>query len=88
MDRAEFDEILAELHLNQTEVARLMQVSARTVRRWMADLESMPGYARELLRAWRRCNRAGLDWADRIGSRRLCETLGLTYVPNPAWQPN
>lgn len=75
MNRAEFDATLNELHLKQKDVARLLHVTERTVRRWAANPEEMCGPARVALRAWVRCQRNGLDWADRIGWRNIYATL-------------
>ncbi len=43
MTAAEFIETLKFLKLNQTEVARLLRVSPRSVRRWVAEDSDIPG---------------------------------------------
>jgi hypothetical protein len=62
MTRAEFDEHLSRLDLSQTEAARLMSVSPRTLRRWAENPTEIPGPAEQALRAWLRLHRVGIAW--------------------------
>jgi hypothetical protein len=80
MSRIELDAIVRELHLTQREIAKLMNVAERTVRRWFKEPEKMYGPARETLRAWLKCERNGLDWGNRIGGINLCAGLGITWI--------
>jgi DNA-binding transcriptional regulator YiaG len=52
MPKAELVAILSALRLTQTEAAQLLEVSDRTVRRWLEG-EEVPGPAQAALRAWR-----------------------------------
>ena len=83
MSRAELDGILSELNLSQSDAARMLRVSVRTVRRWARNPQAMYGPAKVALRSWVKCHRNGLDWGDVVGGRRLCESIGLTWVPPP-----
>ncbi len=61
MTSLELTEHLSRLGLNQTEVAQLLGISARTVRRWVEG-EEIPGPAEAALRAWRRLSERNLPW--------------------------
>jgi hypothetical protein len=62
MYRLQFESCLAQLKLSQTEAARLLSVSARTVRRWVENPDEIRGPAEQALRAWMRLDRLGLSW--------------------------
>jgi len=53
---------LNQLSLTQAELARLLSVNVRTVRRWVETPAEMPGPAEQALRAWLRLHRLGLAW--------------------------
>src|SRR5689334_5704247 len=53
---------LRELGLSQVEAARLLEVSDRTMRRWVEDAAELPGPAEQALRAWLRLHRLGVAW--------------------------
>jgi hypothetical protein len=63
MTKNDFNLLLNELGLSQTEAARLLSVDARTIRRWAMDPADMPGPAEHALRAWLALHRVGLPWA-------------------------
>ena len=62
MTRSEFDSCMDQLDLTQSELAKLLQVNPRTVRRWADCPEEMPGPAEQVLRAWLRLKSFGLPW--------------------------
>ena len=62
MTRTEFQTCLNRLGLSQTEAARLLSVSPRTVRRWAEKPPEIPGPAEQALRAWMQLHRLGLPW--------------------------
>jgi len=62
MERSELRAVLSELGLTQSEVAALLSVDERTVRRWADDPVRIPGPAEQALRAWLRLHRLGLAW--------------------------
>src|ERR1700688_2310243 len=87
MTKHELNGDLETLRLTQTEAARLLGVSARTVRRWLEG-EEVPGPAEAALRAWRRLAERNLPWKpdgvsiveddqDQIARHRL-HTIGLS----------
>lgn len=45
---------LDELGLNQTQAARRLRVSLRTMQNWIAGTHEVPGPAKVLLETWRR----------------------------------
>ena len=53
---------LTDLGLTQVEAARLLSVSARTVRRWAEGSQNIPGPAEMAMRAWLQLHRRGLAW--------------------------
>lgn len=61
MSKAELVAILSALRLTQTEAAQLLEVSDRTVRRWLEG-EEVPGPAHAALRAWRELQSRNLAW--------------------------
>lgn len=61
MPTMELLEHLNHLQLTQAEAAQLLDVSARTVRRW-CDGEEVPGPAEAALRAWRKLAERHLAW--------------------------
>lgn len=63
ISRQDFDDLLRELGLTQSEAARLLSVDPRTVRRWAEHPSEMPGPALQALIAWRSLHRFGLPWA-------------------------
>ncbi len=62
MTSSEFKECLTRLALSQTEAARLLSVSPRTVRRWIEIPNQIPGPVEQALRAWLHLDRLGLAW--------------------------
>ena len=62
MTDTEFRDILSKLGVTQAELARLLGVTDRTVRRWVDAPTDMPGPAVQALRAWRRLNDLHLSW--------------------------
>lgn len=62
MDRAEFDQSLTYLGLSHTELAELLDVTARTTRRWSDEPGEIPGPAECAIRAWVRLQKMGLAW--------------------------
>ncbi len=62
MTNSEFQDCLDRLGLSQTEAARLLSVSPRTVRRWAEERAEIPGPAEQALHAWIRLDRFGLPW--------------------------
>jgi hypothetical protein len=63
MSPNEFATTMSELGLSQVDLARLLSVDPRTVRRWVADPAEITGPAEQALRAWRRLNKLGLPWS-------------------------
>ena len=62
MTSSEFQCCQDHLGISQTEAARLLSVSPRTVRRWAEEPAEIPGPAEQALRAWMRLHRLGLPW--------------------------
>lgn len=62
MTNTELLDHLSNLGLTQVEAARLLSVSARTVRRWSEGSQDIPGPAEMALRAWLGLHRRGLVW--------------------------
>jgi hypothetical protein len=63
MTAIEFRDCLAQLGLTQIEVASLLEVDPRTVRRWAdGNGTDIPGPAEHALRAWLGLQRRGLPW--------------------------
>jgi hypothetical protein len=62
MSKAELLHHLNQLDLTQAEVARLLSVNVRTVRRWVETPDELPGPAEQAIRAWLRLHRLGLAW--------------------------
>jgi hypothetical protein len=62
MTISEFKDCLTSLALSQTEAARLLSVSPRTVRRWAEIPHQIPGPVEQALRAWLHLGRLGLAW--------------------------
>jgi transcriptional regulator with XRE-family HTH domain len=90
MTGQEVQEHLQALGLTQTEAAHLLGVSARTMTRWCAGGEEVPGPAEAALRAWRRLEQRHLAWrpdsvsivednAERIASHRQ-EAINLDDI--------
>lgn len=61
MTNDELTQALSDLHLSQAEVALLLGVSTRTVRRWFEG-EEVPGPAQAAIRAWLSLNKRKLAW--------------------------
>ena len=59
----DFSSIFDTLCLTQSELARLLSVNIRTVRRWVESPADIPGPAEQALRAWFALDRLGLPWA-------------------------
>ncbi len=53
---------LEQLQISQTEVAVLLDVNPRTVRRWIDGSQKTSGAAEQAIRAWLRLNNEGLAW--------------------------
>jgi hypothetical protein len=53
---------LRTLGLSQTEAAKLLSVTARTVRRWVENPDELQGPAARALEAWLALERRGLPW--------------------------
>lgn len=85
MDRLELDLIFSELQLTQKSAADMLRVNERTVRRWIASPETMYGPAREALRAWVKCHRAGLDWGDVKGADSILSMMAVPHGLNDAF---
>lgn len=78
MTQAEFDVCLDDLDLTQSELANLLRVNARTVRRWAENPEAIPGPAEHAIRAWCRLKRFGIAW--RPDSKPLGDEAGLAAM--------
>ena len=61
MTKYELERYLAQLGLTQTDAARLLSVTPRTVRRWL-DEEDIPGPVEEVFRAWACLHKHHLPW--------------------------
>jgi hypothetical protein len=61
MTKSELERHLAQLALTQTEAARLLNVTPRTVRRWL-DSEDIPGPVEQALKAWLFLHKRHLPW--------------------------
>lgn len=62
MNSFDFQGTLKALGLTQVEVATLLSVDARTVRRWAESPATITASAKEALIAWRLLNQHGLPW--------------------------
>lgn len=62
MTKADFADALTELGLTQSELARLLGVTDRTVRRWVDAPEDIPGPATQAIQAWRRMKAFHISW--------------------------
>ncbi|MEI6116371.1 MAG: hypothetical protein WCP99_17620, partial [Burkholderiales bacterium] len=62
MENSALVDALSELGLNQSELARLLSVDARTVRRWVSGMVTISGPAEIALKSWLTLNRCGLPW--------------------------
>lgn len=62
MGGAAFMEHIKVLGLTQDDAAYLLGVNPRTVRRWVEDMERIPGPADSAIRAWRMLEVCGVDW--------------------------
>lgn len=62
MDEKELTTTFGELGLGQAEVATLLSVDPRSVRRWTSGAIPVPGPVEQVLRAWLRLDRLGLAW--------------------------
>lgn len=62
MSKTELDQCLSSLGLSDSEVALLLSVDPRTIRRWRTKPEEIPGPAEQALRAWGRLDELGLAW--------------------------
>ena len=62
MNAVELSNILDTLRINQSQAARLLDVDARTFRRWVGSPAEMTVSAAEALRAWYRLEQVGLSW--------------------------
>ena len=78
MTRTDFDACLDDLDLTQSNLARLLSVTDRTVRRWAENPVEMPGPAEQALRAWQRLKRFRLPW--RPDSMPLGDEDGLAAM--------
>ncbi len=61
MTTKQFRSALTQLELSQVELARQIDVDARTVRRWASGEQPVPKVVAELLKAWRDL---GLEFGD------------------------
>lgn len=59
---------LVQLGLVPAEAAQLLEVSPRTLRRWIDEEQPVPGPAEQALRAWLRLHRRGLAWRPEEGA--------------------
>jgi len=62
MTPSDFAQHLDQLGLSQTEAARLLSTTPRTLRRWVEGPDPVPGTAEQALRAWVRLQEFGLSW--------------------------
>ncbi len=62
MTADELNTILKNLRLDSKDAAQLLEVSPRTVRRWMDAPAEIPGPTCRALQAWSSLERAGLPW--------------------------
>lgn len=62
MTKIEILNCLNSLDITQNDAAKLLSVSPRTFRRWVANPSEMPGPAEQALRAWVRLNDENLVW--------------------------
>lgn len=62
MKRAELKAALAELKLSQSELARMMSINLRTVRRWIGEKDAISGPASCAIEAWIKLKRCGLGF--------------------------
>jgi hypothetical protein len=62
MSSSEFCRSLKHLSLSEPEVARLLSVTPRSVRRWCDGGTEVPGPVEQAVRAWLRLDGLGLAW--------------------------
>jgi len=60
VDKEQLLVILNELDLNQLDLARLLSVNVRTVRRWLAD--KIPKEVEFTVLAWQKLHRLNMPW--------------------------
>lgn len=72
---ADFRMALNELGLHQTEAAKLLSVSDRTLRRWTEETAEIPGPAEQALRAWLGLHRRGMPWRPDTNSRSAADPM-------------
>jgi len=68
MTSEDFERHLHELGLTQTGLAARLGVTARSVRRWQAGEQEIPGWAAEVLQAWRQLNVRNIPWGTDLES--------------------
>src|SRR5438105_2331851 len=67
MTKNELERCFYQLGLTQTEAAKLLGVTSRTVRRWLDD-EDIPGPVEQALKAWLFLHQLNLPWGpDSVG---------------------
>jgi hypothetical protein len=62
MNTLDLKEHLSILKLSSADLARLLDVSERTIHRWLSGDVAMPGAATRALEAWHLLENAGLPW--------------------------
>jgi len=60
--KQEFEKCLNELGLSQTDLAKLLSVTTRTVNRWYNNPNEITGPAKQALRAWIKLNNLCFPW--------------------------
>jgi hypothetical protein len=62
MTTCEFIIILELLNITQDELANLLCINVRTVRRWIKNAEKITGPAQQAMRAWLKLHTIGMSW--------------------------
>lgn len=78
MDKEQLLTILNELDLNQLDLARLLSINARTVRRWLAA-DNIPKEVEHTVIAWQKLNNLGIAW--RPDSVDVADLSGYKMTP-------
>ena len=79
MPIAEYQEHMRALRIDRDELAQLMNVNERTVRRWEQGKDGVPYLVGAVLKAWRRLDDLHLAWKPGAISIRLT-TEGFVKV--------
>lgn len=83
MNRKEFDSILKELNLNQTDFSKIIKVHPRTVRRWAQNPEELPESINQLFIAWKKLNDLDVIWnsnkIDEIKKQSILKKNGFKF---------